>query len=79
MVSSTSVRPSGVVADAELSALPGVESVRRNGELVEVAGADDAVHSVTSYLAQRQIIAQELRIEQNSLEDAYLALTKESK
>ncbi len=72
-------RPSADVADAELSALPGVEGVLRRGEMVEITGADDAVHSVTSFLAQRQIIAHELRIEQNSLEDAYLALTKESK
>ena len=47
--------------------------------MVEIAGTDDAVHAVTSFLAQRQIVAHELRIEQNSLEDAYLALTKEAK
>ncbi|MDJ0664575.1 MAG: ABC transporter ATP-binding protein [Acidimicrobiia bacterium] len=72
-------RPSAEVADSELSALPGVEGVLRKGEMVEIAGTDDAVHAVTSFLAQRQIIAHELRIEQNSLEDAYLALTKEGK
>jgi len=70
-------RPSAEVADAELTALPGVESVARKGEMIEIAGTDDAVHSVTSLLAQCQIIAHELRIEQNSLEDAYLALIKE--
>ncbi len=72
-------RPSAEVRDADLAALAGVEGVRRNGEMVEISGTDDAVHAVTSFLAQRQIIAQELRIEQNSLEDAYLALTKEAK
>ncbi len=72
-------RPSADVTDAELAALAGVEDVRRKGEMVEIAGAEDAVHAVTSFLAQRQIIAHELRIEQNSLEDAYLALTKEAK
>jgi len=72
-------RPSAHVDDAELTALAGVEGVGRKGEMVEIAGTDDAVHAVTSFLAQRQIIAHELRIEQNSLEDAYLALTKEAK
>ena len=72
-------RPSAEVSDADLAELAGVEAVHRKGEMIEVAGDDNAVHSVTSFLAQRQIIAHELRIEQNSLEDAYLALTKESK
>ena len=72
-------RPSAEVDDADLAALAGVEGVRRKGVMVEIAGTDDAVHAVTSFLAQRQIIAHELRIEQNSLEDAYLALTKEAK
>ncbi len=72
-------RPSAEVADGDFADLPGVESVHRRGETIEITGTDDAVHSVTSLLAQRQIIAHELRIEQNSLEDAYLALTKEDK
>ena len=40
-----------------------------------VTGQGNVVHAVTSLLAQRRVIAEELRIEQNSLEDAYLALT----
>ncbi len=54
-----------------------MESVKSDGDLVVVTGVDEAVTSVTSYLAQRQIIAHELRIEQINLEDAYLALTQE--
>ncbi len=70
-------RPSAEVAESELRELVGVESVDRDGDLVVVTGVDEAVTSVTSYLAQRQIIAHELRIEQINLEDAYLALTQE--
>ncbi len=72
-------RPSADVAEEDLASLPGVESVRHERDLLVVAGTDDAVHSVTSFLAQRQIIAHELRIERNSLEDAYLELTREGK
>ena len=38
-------------------------------------GKDPLHHQVRQILAQRRVIAEELRIEQSNLEDAYLALT----
>jgi ABC-2 type transport system ATP-binding protein len=68
-------RPSEPIADAELTDLPEVASVSHNGQQIVVTGTGNVVHAVTSLLAQRRVIAEDLRIEQNNLEDAYLALT----
>lgn len=68
-------RPSEPIDDADLSALPEVTAVDREGPQLVVTGTGNVVHAVTSLLAQRRVIAEELRIEQNNLEDAYLALT----
>jgi len=68
-------RPSAPVDDAVLAELPEVTAVRRDGAQVEVVGTGNVVHAVTALLAQQRVIAEGLRIEQNSLEDAYLALT----
>ena len=68
-------RPSVPIEDADLAALPEVTKVTHSGPQVIVSGTGNVVHAVTSFLAQRRVIAQELRIEQNNLEDAYLALT----
>jgi ABC-2 type transport system ATP-binding protein len=55
--------------------LSDVTGIRRNGRQVSVSGTGDVVYSVILALAQRQIVAHDLQIEQASLEDAYLALT----
>ena len=68
-------RPSVPIADEDLAALPEVVAVAHEGSQTIVTGTGNVVHAVTSLLAQRRIIAEELRIEQNNLEDAYLALT----
>jgi ABC-2 type transport system ATP-binding protein len=39
-----------------------------------VTGTADALMAVTSTLASRGIVAQELRVEQPSLEDAFVAM-----
>ena len=72
-------RPSAPIEDAELLALPGVASVARHGSQIELTGGADLVQSVTSMLARRQIIAGGLRIEQSSLDDAFINLTEQSK
>ena len=72
-------RPSVEIMDEDLAALPGVDSVQRSGSHIEIVGSGEVVHAVTALLATRQIIAHELRIEQDNLEDAYLALTKEAR
>ena len=68
-------RPSEPLEDALLAGLPDVTAVTHDGAQTIVTGSGNVVHSVTALLAQRHVIAQDLRIEQASLEDAYLALT----
>jgi len=72
-------RPSAPVEDADLLALPAVESVTRHGAQLELTGGADLVQAVTSLLARRQIIADGLRIEQTSLDDAFISLTDHGK
>jgi ABC-2 type transport system ATP-binding protein len=55
--------------------LPGVTSVEHEGTQVVVAGKGNFVQAVSTTLAQRGVIAQGLRVDQASLEDAYLDLT----
>ncbi|HEX5117874.1 MAG TPA: ABC transporter ATP-binding protein [Pseudonocardiaceae bacterium] len=68
-------RPSVPLDDRLLASLPDVTSVVRRGETVLVTGNTNALNAVTSMLARNQVVAQHLRVEQASLEDAYLALT----
>jgi ABC-2 type transport system ATP-binding protein len=68
-------RPSAPIDDPVLAELPSVDGVRRNGRQVIVTGHGDVVHEVTALLARRGITAEELRIEQTSLDDAFVALT----
>ncbi|MEA2002428.1 MAG: ABC transporter ATP-binding protein [Actinomycetota bacterium] len=68
-------RPSAPIEDAVLANLPEVAGVSHSGSQIVVTGTGNVVHAVTSLLAQRHVIAEELRIEQNTLEDAYLTLT----
>jgi ABC-2 type transport system ATP-binding protein len=68
-------RPSAPIDDALLTGLPEVRSVRRHGQTVEVSGTGNVVQAVTSILARNQIVANELRIEQAGLDDAFVALT----
>ncbi|SEL07076.1 ABC transporter ATP-binding protein [Streptacidiphilus jiangxiensis] len=68
-------RPSAPLDVEALRALPEVTAVSRHGSLVEVEGTGNLVHAVTSLLARRQIIAGDLRVEQASLDDAFVSLT----
>lgn len=68
-------RPSAPLDDTLLTALPEVTSVSRAGAQVLVTGTGNLLHAVTSVLARNQIIAADLRIEQTSLDDAFVALT----
>ena len=69
-------RPSAPLADELLTALPEVTGVSRTGggQLV-VTGTGNLLNAVGSALAGRQIVALDLRVEQASLEDAFVALT----
>ena len=68
-------RPSVPLDDSLLTSLPDVTSVIRRGDVLVVTGNNNALNAVTSVLARNQIVAQQLRVEQASLEDAFVALT----
>jgi ABC-2 type transport system ATP-binding protein len=68
-------RPSAPLEDALLTALPQVSDVRREGEDVTVAGTPDALAAVTALLARHDVFPERLRVEQATLEDAFVALT----
>jgi ABC-2 type transport system ATP-binding protein len=68
-------RPSVPFDDALLTSLADVTSVVHRGDGVVVTGNSNALNAVASVLARHQIVAQQLRVEQASLEDAFIALT----
>jgi ABC-2 type transport system ATP-binding protein len=68
-------RPSVPMADELLTRLPEVTSLTRRGDTVLVTGNENVVNAVTSVLAAHRIVAGQLRVEQSSLEDAFVALT----
>jgi ABC-2 type transport system ATP-binding protein len=43
---------------------------------VVVTGTGDVLNAVISVLARNQIVAEQLRVEQANLEDAFVALTR---
>ena len=68
-------RPSAPIEDGLLTGLPGVRTVTREGSTVVVAGTGNLVQAVMTVLARQQIVANELRIDQADLDDAFVALT----
>jgi ABC-2 type transport system ATP-binding protein len=68
-------RPSVPLDDALLTGLAEVREVRRHGTQLEVIGDGNLLHAVTAVLAAHQIIANDLRVEQASLDDAFVRLT----
>jgi ABC-2 type transport system ATP-binding protein len=68
-------RPSQPLDLALLTGLPEVSDVRRRGTQLEVIGTGNLLHAVTSVLATHQIVAADLRVEQASLDDAFVRLT----
>jgi len=68
-------RPSVPLPQNLLEDLPDVTDVIHRGDVVVVTGNANALNAVTSALARNQIVARQLRVDQASLEDAFLALT----
>ncbi|MEV0402099.1 ABC transporter ATP-binding protein [Actinoallomurus sp. NPDC050550] len=68
-------RPSVPFDDRLLKDLPEVLTVTKTGGQLVVTGTDGLLQAVTSVLARNQIIAVDLRVEQSSLDDAFVALT----
>jgi ABC-2 type transport system ATP-binding protein len=60
-----------------LTALPEVSSVHWDGEQLAVTGNSEALQAVIAVLARQGVIAKHLRVEQATLDDAFVALTGE--
>jgi ABC-2 type transport system ATP-binding protein len=67
--------PSAPIELAEIRALPAVRSVEQNGARVTVAGSDAAITELISALARAGVVAQQLRVQQANLDDAFVRLT----
>ncbi|GAA0801281.1 ABC transporter ATP-binding protein [Spirilliplanes yamanashiensis] len=61
--------------DALFTALPEVTSVRQHGPQTEVTGAGNLLFAVVGLLSRHGAVPTDLRLDQPSLDDAYLALT----
>ena len=68
-------RPSKPLDHALLTGLPEVSAVEHAGGQLVVTGTGNLLHAVTSVLARNQVVAAELRMEQTTLDDAFVALT----
>jgi ABC-2 type transport system ATP-binding protein len=68
-------RPSAPLDDALLTVLPEVTTLTWRGKSVLITGTGNVTGAVTSVLARHGIVAEQLRVEQASLEDAFVALT----
>ncbi|HEX2130629.1 MAG TPA: ABC transporter ATP-binding protein [Actinophytocola sp.] len=68
-------KPSAPLDHALLTGLPEVTGVERAGAQLVVTGTGNVLLAVTTVLARHQIIAADLRVEQTSLDDAFVALT----
>jgi ABC-2 type transport system ATP-binding protein len=68
-------RPSAPIDDGRLSELPEVRAVTRDGSTVVVAGTGNLVQVVMTALARQGVVANDLRIDQADLDDAFVALT----
>ncbi|SCL14037.1 ABC-2 type transport system ATP-binding protein [Micromonospora nigra] len=61
--------------DEVLTALPEVTSVRRSGDEVTVTGPEEVLQAVLGVLAERKIRYGGLRVDQPTLDDAFVSLT----
>jgi ABC-2 type transport system ATP-binding protein len=68
-------RPGSPMDERLLTAVPEVTGVSRTGGQLVVTGTGNLLHAVTALLARHQIIAHDLRVEQASLDDAFVTLT----
>ena len=64
--------------EALLAALPEVDTVHRDGSWIQVAGGGNLLYAVTSALAREHVVAEDLRVKNTNLDDAFVALTGRS-
>ena len=70
--------PSEPIDDEVLEGLSEVVTLGRSGSEIVITGTGNVVQAVSSLLASRGVITEGLRVDQTSLEDAYLDLTNRS-
>ncbi|PZF85176.1 ABC transporter ATP-binding protein [Jiangella anatolica] len=68
-------RPSSPLEESVLTALPDVTAVSREGAHYVVTGTGNLPYAVITTLAAHDVVAAELRMDQASLEDAFVAMT----
>jgi ABC-2 type transport system ATP-binding protein len=68
-------RPMAPLDEASLAGLPGVRAVTRAGDQVVVTGTGGFADAVTGALARQRVLVANLRIDEHSLDEAYLVLT----
>jgi ABC-2 type transport system ATP-binding protein len=68
-------RPAGPLPAGLVESVPGVEAVEHSGSQVLVTGTGDFATGVTAALAREHVPVADLRLEQRTLDDAFLALT----
>jgi ABC-2 type transport system ATP-binding protein len=73
-----SFRPSGVVDAARMRELPEVRDVARHGDRFSVEGTGDLVAAVVEALVRDGVVPLQTRIEQSTLDDAFVALTADA-
>ncbi|MFZ1994183.1 MAG: ABC transporter ATP-binding protein [Solirubrobacteraceae bacterium] len=73
-----SFRPSGVVDVARMRQLADVRDVVRHGDRLTVEGTGDLVAAVMEALVRDGVIPRQTRIEQSTLDDAFVALTADA-
>ncbi|MGM7698031.1 ABC transporter ATP-binding protein [Microbacterium sp. A84] len=71
-------RPSALIDTALLIAVPEVISVQASGGFLEVTGTGELLLAVTKELDRHHVTATDLRLEQTTLEDAFVSLTGRS-
>jgi ABC-2 type transport system ATP-binding protein len=62
----------------ELRALPAVRAVQEQGGRVQIEGDGDVVAEVVALLVRQRVIPEQTRVEQSTLDDAFVALTAEA-
>ncbi|HET8588176.1 MAG TPA: ABC transporter ATP-binding protein [Nakamurella sp.] len=72
-----SFQPSAPVDPALLAALPDVHTASRSGDRIVVTGTDNVAGAVIAALLELGIAATKLRVDQPSLDDAFVALTRD--
>nr|CEL15276.1 putative ABC transporter, ATP-binding subunit [Kibdelosporangium sp. MJ126-NF4] len=68
-------RVTGPFDERLLAAIPEVDEVAQQGSHIVVTGRGELLYGVTAVLARNHIVAADLRVEQASLDDAFVALT----